>query len=89
MSTVRRWIRAGRDAEHVEWLRVQAIECLARVDRDVVAALAPEATRLGQALTALAAAAITFRDRVVPHVPPWTIVGQITRGRLVAPARPG
>lgn len=89
VSTVRRWIRAGRDSEHVEWLRVQGIEWVARVDRDVVGALAPETTRLGEALTALAAAAITFRDRVVPHVPPWTIVGLITRGRLVAPARPG
>ena len=43
-------------------------------------------------LTALAAAALTLRARVVPHVSPWTLVGQITCGRLVGPpvpARPG
>ena len=54
--------------------------------------LAPQATRLGEALTALAAAALTLRARVVPHVPPWTLIGQITHGRLVGPpvpARPG
>ena len=42
-------------------------------------------------LTALAATALTLRARVIPHVPPWTLIGQITHGRLVgppAPARP-
>ena len=52
--------------------------------------LAPQATRLGEALTALAAAALTLRARVVPHVSPWTLIGQITHGRLPArPCRPG
>lgn len=92
LSTVRRWIRAVRDPEHVEWLRTQGVLCLARVDRDVIADLAPQPTRLADALTALAAAAVTLRARVAPHVPPWTLIGQITRGRLVGrpvPARPG
>jgi hypothetical protein len=48
----------------------------------------PQATRLGDALTALAAAALTLRARVVPHVSPWTLVGQITHGRLLAPSAP-
>ena len=89
---MRRWIRAVRDPAHVEWLRTQGMVWLARVDLDVINNLAPQATRLGDALTALAAAALTLRARVVPHVPPWTLVGQITHGRLVArpvPARPG
>jgi hypothetical protein len=92
LSTVRRWIRAGRDPDHVEWLRTQAMTWLARVDRDVIADLAPQPTRLGEALTALAAAAVALRARVAPQVPPWTLIGQITRGRLVAllaPPRPG
>ena len=92
LSTVRRWIRAVRDPAHVEWLRTQGVAWLARVDLDVINTLAPQATRLGDALTALAAAALTLRARVVPHVPPWTLVGQITHGRLVGPpvsARPG
>ena len=65
---------------------------LARVDLDVLAGLTPQPTRLGEALTALAAAALTLRARVVPHVPPWTLIGQITLGRLVSPpvpTRPG
>ena len=61
---------------------------LARVDLDVINNLVPQATRLGDALTALAAAALTLRARVVPHVSPWTLVGQITCGRLVGPPVP-
>ena len=53
-----------------------------------MAGLRPEPTPLGEALTALAAAAVTLRARLVPHVPPWTVIGQITRGRLVTPAAP-
>ena len=89
---MRRWIRAVRDPGHVEWLRTQGVDWLARVDRDVLGSLRPEATRLGEALTALAAAAVTLRARVAPHVPAWTLIGQITHGRLLAPpvpARPG
>ena len=66
LSTVRRWIRAVRDPGHVEWLRAQAVDWLALVDRDVLGGLRPEATRLGEALTALAAAAVTLRVRVAP-----------------------
>ena len=92
LSTVRRWVRAVRDPDHVEWLRTQGMVWLSRVDLDVINTLVPQATRLGDALTALAAAALTLRARVVPHVPPWTLVGQITHGRLVGPpvpTRPG
>jgi hypothetical protein len=48
-----------RDSVHVEWLRIQGMVRLARVDLDVNNTLAPQATRLGDALTALAAAALT------------------------------
>ena len=67
---MRRWIRAVRDPAHVEWLGTQGMVWLARVDLDVISTLAPQPTRLGEALTALAAAAaLTLRARVVPHVP--------------------
>ena len=89
LSTVRRSIRAVRDPGHVEWLRTQGMVWLSRVDLDVINTLTPHATRLGDALTALAAAALTLRARVVPHVSPWTLVGQITHGRLLAPTAPG
>ena len=52
------------------------------------AAAPPPAHRLGEALTALAAAAVTLRARVAPRVPAWTLIGQITHARLVAPAAP-
>jgi hypothetical protein len=61
LSTMRRWIRAGRDPQQVQWLRAQALAWLARVDRDVLAGLTPQTTRLGEALTALAIAALTLR----------------------------
>ena len=92
---MRRWIRAVRDPDHVEWLRAQGVEWLARVDRGVLGGLRPEAIRLGEALAALAAAAVTLRARVAPRVLAWTLIGQITRGWLLAPparvicARPG
>jgi hypothetical protein len=47
--------------------------------------LRPEPNRLAEALTALAAAAVTLRVRVAPRVPPWTLIWQITRGRLLGP----
>jgi transposase-like protein len=88
-STVRRWVRAVRDDYHVEWLREQGIRWIAQLDREVLATLAPESTRLGEALTALAAAAVTVRTRLAPHVAPWTLIGQFTHGRLVIPASTG
>jgi hypothetical protein len=93
LSTVRRWIRAVRDPDHIEWLRAQGVGWLAQLDHDVLGGLRPEATRLGEALTALAAAAVTLRARVAPRVPAWTLIGQITRGQLLlgpsVPAAPG
>ena len=85
LSTVRRWIRAVRDPGHVEWLRAQGVQWLAQLDHDVLGGLRPEASRLGEALTALAAAAVTLQARVAPRTPGWTLIGQITRGRLLGP----
>ena len=62
LSTVRRWIRAVRDPAQVEWLRTQGVVWLARVDLDVINNLAPQPTRLGEALTARAAAATVSGD---------------------------
>jgi hypothetical protein len=61
---VRRWVRAVRQPAHIEWLRTQGVVWLARVDLDAINNLAPQATRLGEALTALAAAALTLQARV-------------------------
>ena len=66
-------------------MREQDIGWIAQLDREVLATLAAESTRLGEALTALATAAVTVRVRLAPHVPPWTLIGQFTHGRLVTP----
>jgi len=65
---------------------------LALVDLDAINTSRRRPRGRGDALTALSAAALTLRARVVPHVSPWTLVGQIPHGRLVGPpvpARPG
>jgi hypothetical protein len=80
--TVRRWLRAVR-GEHAEWLRAAAIDRLAQLDRDIISTLAPTGSRLGDALNALAAAALTQQTRLAPHVPVWDLVAAITRWRLL------
>ncbi len=95
-STVRRWVRAVRDPGHREWLRAQGVHWLAQLDRDVLgevlARRLPPAGPLDEALTTLAAAAVTLQKRVAPRVSAWALIGQITRGRLLArpaPVAPG
>ncbi len=59
-----------------------------RVNREVFATITPAHTGLGDALSALAAAALAIQARLTPHVPAWTLIGRLTHGRLV-PARAG
>jgi hypothetical protein len=87
LSTVRRWLRSVRGA-HTDWLHAQGVTWIHRVDREVFATLTPTQTGLGDALTALAAAALAIQTRLTPHVPAWTLIGRLTHGRLV-PARAG
>ena len=87
LSTVRRWLRSVRGA-HTDWLHAQGVTWIHRVDREVFATLTPAPTGLGDALTALAAAALAIQTRLSPHVPAWTLIGRLTHGRLV-PARAG
>jgi hypothetical protein len=54
----------------------------------VFATITPAQTGLGDALTTLAAAALSIQARLTPHVPAWTLIGRLTHGRLV-PARTG
>jgi len=80
--TVRRWLRAVR-GEHAEWLRAAAIDRLAQLDRDIISTLAPTGSRMGDALNAVAAAALAHRARLAPHVPIWDLVAAVTRWRLL------
>ena len=87
LSTVRRWLRSVRGA-HTEWLHAQGVAWIHDVDREAFATITPALTRLGDALTALAAAALAIQARLTPHVPAWPLIGRLTHGRLV-PARAG
>lgn len=58
-----------------------------RVEGEVFATIIPAQTGLGDALTALAAV-VAIRARLTPRVPAWTLIGQLTYGRLVS-ARAG
>jgi len=49
-----------------------------RVDRDVFATIDAAPTPLGEALAALAAAAVTVQARLAPHLPHWTLIGRLT-----------
>lgn len=87
LSTVRRWIRSILGG-HTEWLRTQGVEWICRVDRDVFATIDAAPTPLGEALAALAAAAVTVQARLAPHLPHWTLIGRLTLWQLVTPAAP-
>jgi hypothetical protein len=82
LSTVRRWLRSVRGG-HTDWLYAQGVSWIGRVEGEVFATITPDRTGLGDALTALAAAAVAIRARLAPHVPAWTLIGQLTHGRLV------
>lgn len=87
-STVRRWIRSVTPA-HAEQLRGRAMGWLARLDPEAIATLAPARTRLGDALNALAAAALAARARFAPHASLWALLARFAGGELLPTARPG
>jgi hypothetical protein len=88
VSTVRRWLRAIR-GEHGRWLYRQGVEHASRFAPEVLGEVVAQPTELGDALTALAAAVLAFRRRFARHVPAWSLVGIVTRGCLLTPARSG
>jgi hypothetical protein len=81
---VRRWLRAACGG-HVEWLRRQGVQRTFDLDQDLLADLAPQATELGDALCALAAAVLAWRRRFAGNTEVWTLIGAFTAGRLLAP----
>jgi len=81
---VRRWLRAARDDAHLEWLRVRGTRTavMADIDGAVVARIAPAGSRLGDALTAPAAAVAAVRRRF-PELatPDWALIAVTAGGR--------
>jgi hypothetical protein len=87
-STVRRWLRAVR-GEHGRWLYRQGVEHTFRFAPEVLGEMVAHPTELGDALAALAAAALAFRRRFARHLPARSLVGIVTRGRLLNKPPPG
>ncbi|GAA4259735.1 DUF6431 domain-containing protein [Dactylosporangium darangshiense] len=85
-GTVRRWLRAARSRQHLDWLRRRGVQIAAQLDPDLLAALDPQPTELADALTALSAAVLAWRRRFARHARPWTLIGVFTAGRLLAPS---
>ena len=86
-STVRRWLRAARDPDHLTRLWHRGAQELIRLDADSFNQLASTGNLLRDALTVLAAAAWWARRRLGIAEPVWTLIGLYTRGGLLA--RPG
>lgn len=84
VSTVRRWLRAAR-GDNLEWLRRVGVQRTFDLDQDLLAGLSPQATALGDALCALAAAVLAWRRRFAGDAAVWTLIGAFTAGRLLAP----
>jgi hypothetical protein len=82
VSTVRRWLRAVR-GDHAGWLYRQGVAHAVRFAPEVLGEVAAQPTELGDALTALAAAALAFSRRFARHVPLWSLIGIVTGGRLL------
>jgi hypothetical protein len=88
VSTVRRWLRAVR-GPHGHWLYRQGVEHTARLAPELLADVTAQPTELGNALTALAAAVLAVGRRLGRVAPTWSLVGILTRGRLLAPTPSG
>lgn len=84
-STVRRWLRRGRDRGHLNRLWQRGAQELIRLDADAFNQLTSTGNLLRDALTVLAAAAWWARQRLGITEPVWTLIGVYTRGRLLAP----
>lgn len=74
---MRRWLRGVR-GDQVEWLRRQGVQRTVELDQELLAELVVQATALGDALCALAAAVLAWRRRFVRPVEAWTLIGAFT-----------
>ena len=86
-STVRRWLRAGREP-HAQWLYRRGVDQAALIDRELLVRPAAQRTTLGHALNLLAGAAVRFRDCFGSSDPVWSLIGFFAHGRLLAARRP-
>jgi transposase-like protein len=83
-STVRRWLRRAPRC-HTEWLYQRAVQQCARIDRELLADLAPQPSVLGHALNLLAGAALRAHQLFGHTCSPWSFIGAFSHGCLLAP----
>ncbi len=83
-STVRRWLRRAPE-RHAQWLYQRAVEHCTRIDRELLIRPAAQPTLLGHALNLLAGVALRFRDLFDIPEPPWSLIGALSYGHLLAP----
>lgn len=84
VSTVRRWLRRAREP-HADWLQEQGVQHAYRADPDILNRDLVWPTTLGDALNLLAGAALACQQRWDSPLPVWTLIGMLTRGRLLPP----
>lgn len=85
-ATVRGWIR--RVSARAPWLETVATTWAHRYDPEHTP-LAPTGSSLGEALSALGAAATATVRRLGSLGPPWELIAVIARGQLLVPLRSG
>jgi hypothetical protein len=83
-STVRRWLRRVPE-HHTGWLYRRAVEHCARIDRELLVRPVTQPTLLGHALSLLAGVALRYRDLCGYPDPPWSLIGALSYGHLLAP----
>lgn len=84
VTTVRRWLRGTEDS-HADWLYRRGLETAMRIEPDLLSGTrAAQPCRLATALNLLAGAALAYRTRLSLTEPPWTLIGFLTGGRLLA-----
>jgi hypothetical protein len=84
-GTVRSWLRRARN--NAEALYRFSVQTVVALEPDLLPTT-PRATTLGNALDALAAAALATIRRFTPDQPArlWPMINMLTRGQLLAPA---
>lgn len=83
-STVRRWLRRAPE-HHARWLYQRAVAHRTRIDRELLIRPAAQPTLLGHALNLLAGVALRYRELFGYPDPPWSVIGALSHGHLLAP----
>ena len=79
------WLRGARGGP-LHWLYQRGVQYAATLDPEVLLHLRPAGSATGDALAALAAAAVAWWRRFGAPTEAWTLIGAFTGGLLPVPA---